>query len=101
MREYDLEEILAEYAEKDLEPAQPEEETVLPEEELTETAAQLPDEEEAALPEENEAAVHDTYGDEPAEEAEEDPDAQLTRVFKAPKLEETEKRREHRDLSPE
>ena len=97
MREYDLEEILAEYAEKSLETAQPEEESVLPEEELTEPAAQLPDEEEAARPEENEADIHDTYDAGPAEEDEEDSDAQLTRVFKAPKPEETESRRENRE----
>ena len=96
MREYDLEEILAEYAEKDLETAQPEEESVLPEEELTETADQLPDEEESVLPEENEEDVRDTYVAGPAEEAGEDPDAQLTRVFKAPKPEKTESRQEHR-----
>ena len=97
MREYDLEEILAEYAEKDLETAQPEEESVLPEEELTETADQLPDEEESVLPEENGEDVRDTYGEGPSEEAGEDPDAQLTRVFKAPKPEKTESRQEHRD----
>ena len=62
MREYVLEEILAEYAEKNLETAQPEEETAPPEEELTETADQLPDEEESILPEENEEDVQDTYG---------------------------------------
>ncbi len=96
MREYDLEEILAEYAEKNLETAQPEEETALPEEELTETADQLPDEEESALPEENEEDAQDNYVAGPAEEAGEDPDAQLTRVFKAPKPEKTESRQEHR-----
>ncbi len=96
MREYDLEEILAEYAEKDLETAQPEEESVLPEEELTETADQLPDEEESVLPEENGEDVRDTYGEGPSEETGEDPDAQLTRVFKAPKPEKTESRQEHR-----
>ena len=96
MREYDLEEILAEYAEKDLETAQPEEESVLPEEELTETADQLPDEEERVLPEEHREEVRDTYGEGPSEEAGEDPDAQLTRVFKAPKPEKTESRQEHR-----
>ena len=96
MREYDLEEILAEYAEKNLETAQPEEETAPPEEELTETADQLPDEEESILPEENEEDVQDTYGAGSAEEAGEDPDAQLTRVFKAPKPEKTESRQEHR-----
>ena len=96
MREYDLEEILAEYAEKDLETAQPEEESALPEEELTETADQLPDEEESVLPEENGEDVRDTYGEGPSEEAGEDPDAQLTRVFKAPKPEKTESRQEHR-----
>ena len=79
MREYDLEEILAEYAEKNLETAQPEEETAPPEEELTETADQLPDEEESLLPEENEEDVKDTYGAGSAEEAGEDPDAQLSR----------------------
>ena len=96
MREYDLEEILAEYAEKNLETAQPEEETAPPEEELTETADQLPDEEESVLTEENEEDVQDTYEAGSAEEAGEDPDAQLTRVFKAPKPEKTESRQEHR-----
>ncbi len=97
MREYDLEEILAEYAEKNLETAQPEEETAPPEEELTETADQLPDEEESVLTEENEEDIQETYEAGSAEEAGEDPDAQLTRVFKAPKPEKTESRQEHRD----
>ena len=97
MREYDLEEILAEYAEKNLETAQPEEETAPPEEELTETADQLPDEEESVLPEENREDVQDTYDAGPAEETGEDPDTQLTRVFKAPKPEKAESRQEHRD----
>ena len=97
MREYDLEEILAEYAEKNLETAQPEEETALPGEELTVTADQLPDEEESVLTEENEEDIQETYEAGSAEEAGEDPDAQLTRVFKAPKPEKTESRQEHRD----
>ena len=89
-------EMLAEYAEKNLETAQPEEDIVRPEETLTETAAQLPYEE-AVPAEENESDVRDSSDAGPAEEVGEDPDAQLTRVFKAPKPEKTESGREHRD----
>ena len=97
MREYDLEEILAEYAEENAETAQPEEAAVLPEKENA-TAAGYPygDEnpaEENALPEESGEAVDNTDDAETAwETAEaplEEPDAQLTRVFKAPKPEKT------------
>ena len=97
MREYDLEEILAEYAEDNIETALPEEEDILKEEEFTEPAAGLPYAEETALPEENEAET--ARGDDaevPAESAE-DPDAQLTRVFRAPKPEKTESRRVRRE----
>ena len=96
MREYDLEEILAEYAEENAETAQPEEEAVPPEENAA--AAEYPFEEETtagenALPEESGEAFYDTDDAETAGETAEAPleesDAQLTRVFKAPKPEKT------------
>ena len=97
MREYDLEEILAEYAEDNIETALPEEEDILKEEEFTEPAAGLPYAEETALPEENEAETARSDDAEPPEESAEDPDAQLTRVFRAPKPEQTENRRVRRE----
>ena len=104
MREYDLEEILAEYAEENVETAQPEEEAVPPEENAA--AAEYPYEEETtagenALPEESGEAFYDTDDAETAGETAEAPleesDAQLTRVFKAPKPEKTGSRQERRD----
>ena len=104
MREYDLEEILAEYAEENVETAQPEEEAVPPEENAA--AAEYPYEEETpagenALPEESGEVFYDTDDAETAGETAEAPleesDAQLTRVFKAPKPEKTGSRQERRD----
>ena len=104
MREYDLEEILAEYAEENAETAQPEEEAVPPEENAA--AAEYPFEEETtagenALPEESGEAFYDTDDAETAGETAEAPleesDAQLTRVFKAPKPEKTGSKQERRD----
>ena len=103
MREYDLEEILAEYAEENSETAQPEEEDVLTGEETA--AAEYPYEEAAAeenfLTEEGEKGHYETGDAEPvaetAEETVSDPDAQLTRVFRAPKPEKSESRQERGD----
>ena len=97
MREYDLEEILAEYAEDNIETALPEEEDILTEEEFTEPAAGLPYAEDDVSVEENDAQTARSDDAEPPAESAEDPDAQLTRVFKAPKPEKTEGRRARRE----
>ena len=74
MREYDLEDILAEYAAQEAEAAQPEDPADLPEEYGQETW-------------ETEDAREELWTEESPEAAEESPaDAQMTQIFRAPKL---------------
>ena len=74
MREYDLEEILAEYAEQQAEAAQPEETEELPEEEAAQKVW------------EDEDIAEEPYEEELPQEPEEQPaDQQMTQIFKAPK----------------
>ena len=77
MREYDLEDILAEYAAQEAEAAQPEDPAELPEEEYWQEALET----------EKAQAQEKTYAEEIPEAAEEIPaDAQMTQIFRAPKL---------------
>ena len=77
MREYDLEDILAEYAAQEAEAAQPEDPAELPEEEYWQEAPET----------EKAQAQEKTYAEEIPEAAEEIPaDAQMTQIFRAPKL---------------
>ena len=77
MREYDLEDILAEYAAQEAEAAQPEDPAELPEEEYWQEALET----------EKAQAQEKTYAEEIPEAAEESPaDAQMTQIFRAPKL---------------
>ena len=79
MREYDLEDILAEYAAQEAEAAQPEDPAELPEEEYWQEALET---EKAQA-----QAQEKTYAEEIPEAAEEIPaDAQMTQIFRAPKL---------------